>query len=277
MNRNQFTFYKSFDDTFDILNDQQTLEYLKVLRDVQFLRVKIQDVSFKDATLTAIWKSTKHTLETSIKGYLDSQLGSKVKIPFFGCYDGYDGTKNPFDSPSIPPSVPPSVPPSLGGRMQDKGKEQGKEQSKDKEEEVEENPAIDAGVFQSVYEDYIKLSGKIKSSTSRIYAERAWAELTEEERNKAASSYKRYIELKTKENEKRDGFSDPKYIKDFHNYLKEKVFETVKEISPPLKLNKVGTDMYHFIDGNGKVWFEKHVFFNKDDKTWRLRDEYYLV
>jgi len=125
MSRNQFTFYKSFDDTFDFLNDEQTLSYLKVLRDVQFLRVRVQDVVFNDPMLNGIWRSTKHTFETSIKGYLDSQLSEKVKIPFFGCYSGYNGKFTPFDSPLDTPLE--------GGREQVKGK--GKEQSKEQVKE----------------------------------------------------------------------------------------------------------------------------------------------
>ncbi len=125
MNRNQFTFYKSFDDTFDILDDKQTLKYLKTLRDVQFLRIKIQDVSFDDKLLNGIWQSTKHTLSTSIKGYLDSQLSSKVSNPFFGCYDGYSKDEDPF--------VPPLDTPSLGGQMQVKGKVKSKVEDKEQE------------------------------------------------------------------------------------------------------------------------------------------------
>lgn len=133
MNRNQFTFYKSFDDTFEILNDKQALLYLNTLRDVQFLRVKIQDVSFSDVILKAIWQSTKHTLETSIKGYLDSQLSSKVTNPFFGCYVGYSKDKDPFRTPSTTPYE--------GGDEQVKGKGEDKGENKDKGKE--EIPSIE--------------------------------------------------------------------------------------------------------------------------------------
>lgn len=132
MNRNQFTFYKSFDDTFEILNDKQALLYLKTLRDVQFLRVKIQDVSFSDVILKAIWQSTKHTLETSIKGYLDSQLSDKVANPFFGCYIGHSKSKDPFSTPSTPPNK--------GVSRQDK--EESKEEDKDKDKLKEQAEAI---------------------------------------------------------------------------------------------------------------------------------------
>tara|TARA_R110000851_G_scaffold304527_2_gene462383 strand:- start:2352 stop:3089 length:738 start_codon:yes stop_codon:yes gene_type:complete len=126
MNRNQFTFYKSFDDTFEFLNDKQTLIYLKMLRDVQFLRLRIQDVIFEDKLLNGIWQSTKHTFETSIKGYLDSQLNTKISNPFFGCYENHSKKINPFETPKAPPSE--------GVDLQVKGKEQNKDKDKSKEE-----------------------------------------------------------------------------------------------------------------------------------------------
>lgn len=152
MNRNQFTFYKSFDDTFDILDDKQTLKYLKTLRDVQFLRVRIQDVSFDDKLLNGIWQSTKHTLSTSIKGYLDSQLSSKVSNPFFGCYDGYSKDEDPF--------LPPSDTPSLGGQMQVKGK--GENKVEDKEEEKYEE-LLDF-LNSTVGKKYRTISSAVKSA-----------------------------------------------------------------------------------------------------------------
>ena len=98
--RQAFSFYKSFDDTFEALNDSQTLILFKTIRDVQFLRVNIFDVKFEDNLLTVLWQSIKFSLEKSIKGYLDSQLNSKVKKPYFGCYYPYNGNLNPLHTPS---------------------------------------------------------------------------------------------------------------------------------------------------------------------------------
>ena len=104
--RNQFTFYKSFDDVIEDMSNDQIANYMKTLLDVQFLRVKIEDVSFNDPLLNIVWKSQKHSIETSIKGYLDSQKNGKVKTPYLGIYDI---SKNP----------------SKGVRQQEQGKEQG--------------------------------------------------------------------------------------------------------------------------------------------------------
>ena len=97
--RQAFSFYKSFDDTFEALNDNQTLILFKTLRDVQFLRINIYDVKFEDNLLSVLWQSIKFSLEKSIKGYLDSQLNSKVKTPYFGCYYPYKGNLEPLHTP----------------------------------------------------------------------------------------------------------------------------------------------------------------------------------
>ena len=55
--RSQYTFYKSFDDIMDDLTDTQLAKYIRTINDVQFLRVKIEDVKFEDALLNIVWKS----------------------------------------------------------------------------------------------------------------------------------------------------------------------------------------------------------------------------
>ena len=85
--RTQFALYKSFDDVYQDLNDKQKIEFIDTLFDVQFLRVKIEDVTFKDVILKHIWNAQKHSLEKSINGYIESQKNSKIKNPFLGCYD----------------------------------------------------------------------------------------------------------------------------------------------------------------------------------------------
>lgn len=84
--RSQFTFYKSFDDVIEDLSDKQIAEYVKVMLDVQFLRVKLDDISFTDKTLSIVWKSQRHSIEKSIKGYLDGQSREGIKNPYLGVY-----------------------------------------------------------------------------------------------------------------------------------------------------------------------------------------------
>ena len=115
--RTQFTFYKSFDDVIEDMNDKQVATYTRTLLDVQFLRKRIEDVKFDDPMLNIVWKSQKHSVETSIKGYLDSQKREKCKDPYLGCYDE---------------SFTPYGHPYEGVRQQEEGK--GKEEEKEKEE-----------------------------------------------------------------------------------------------------------------------------------------------
>ena len=85
--RTQFAFYKSFDDVYQDLNDKQRLEFISTLLDVQFLRIKVDDVFFKDNILKHIWNAQKHSIKKSINGYIESQKNSKIKEPYLGVYD----------------------------------------------------------------------------------------------------------------------------------------------------------------------------------------------
>jgi uncharacterized phage protein (TIGR02220 family) len=117
--RNQFTFYKSFDDVIEDMNDKQIAEYVKTMLDVQFLRIKIDDVKFEDKVLNMVWKSQRHSIQTSIKGYLDSQKRESVKNPYLGIYDN-------------------SCNPSEGVAQQEKDKEEVQEKGKEQDKEEEQ-------------------------------------------------------------------------------------------------------------------------------------------
>ena len=84
--RQQFPFYKSFDDVAEDLTDTQLAKYIRTLLDVQFLRIKIEDVTFKDKMLALVWKSQKHSIQKSINGFLDGQKRDTIKNPYFGAY-----------------------------------------------------------------------------------------------------------------------------------------------------------------------------------------------
>lgn len=114
--RNQFTFYKSFDDVIEDLTDKQIAEYMKVMLDVQFLRLKIEDVEFDDKILAIVWKSQKHSIEKSVQGYLDGQKREGIKNPYLGVYAE---TKTPYE----------------GGRQQEEEQEKEKEEGKGEEQE----------------------------------------------------------------------------------------------------------------------------------------------
>jgi len=144
--RNQFTFYKSFDDVFEDLSDKQLAEYIKILLDVQFLRVKINDVKFKDKTLSIVWKSQKHSIQTSVDGYINSQKRDGVKNPYYGIYED---ECNPYE----------------GGRQGECNPYEGGHQQEEEEEE-EEDKGDGVRVFT-----FTLSTSKLLSSTSKEYQE----------------------------------------------------------------------------------------------------------
>lgn len=140
--REQFTFYKSFDDVYCDLSDKQKLEFMQIILDVQFLRVRIEDVNFEDKILNIVWKSIKHSLTKSISGYLDSQKKANAKSPFFGVYD------------TLRKGVDDGLQMGVLEQEEDKGKE--KEEDKDKEEKAFSFNLSKANQYTSlskIYED----------------------------------------------------------------------------------------------------------------------------
>lgn len=154
--RSQFTFYKSFDDVIEDMTDKQIVEYVKSLLDVQFLRKRISEISFDDKLLSMVWKSQKHSITSSIDGYLNSQKKEGVTNPYFGAYA----------TPSEGGFFTPSNDPYEGGRQQEeeKGKEEVKVKGKEKGKGeraispiTHENLPIDYKFIQSFIDNRKKL------------------------------------------------------------------------------------------------------------------------
>lgn len=122
--RSAFSFYKSFDDAYQKLDDAQKIKYISAILDVQFLRVKVDDISFNEPLLDMAWSSQKQSIKNSIKGYLDSQRSEKVKEPYLGCYEPH---KEPLEGGSQGPFK--------GIHEQGEGEGEEKEQVQDKEKE----------------------------------------------------------------------------------------------------------------------------------------------
>jgi len=148
--RSQFTFYKSFDDVIGELTDSQIAQYIKTMLDVQFLRIKTEDVSFSDPLVNIIWKSQKYSIEKSIKGYIDGQKRDGIKEPYLGIYCAnftpYEGGHQ-----------------QVKGEVQVKGEEEGKEEGGCKTQVVEHNKdLIDSIVLDlnAVTNSRYKLNGK---------------------------------------------------------------------------------------------------------------------
>lgn len=161
--RTQFAFYKSFDDVYNDLNNSQKLEFIDTLLNVQFLRLKVEDVAFKDNILKHIWNAQKHSIEKSINGYLESQKNSKIKNPYLGIYDPiktpsegiFKGIKTPYQQEKEKEEV--------------KGEDKVKVSKKSKSFFNLEKPTS----FDNLSSEYIeKLKEKIESNNENIMIER---------------------------------------------------------------------------------------------------------
>ena len=96
--RKGFNFLLSYHRVYEKLQtDQQRADFVNAIMQVQFLKVKIEDISFEDLLLDMAFESVKHSLEASVEGYLN-----KVKE---GDYKGvYAEDYTPTDTPKQAPS-----------------------------------------------------------------------------------------------------------------------------------------------------------------------------
>lgn len=67
--RKAFNFYKSYDEAFEVLNETKQIKLFKAIRDVQFFRVHINSIQFKDTELKFAWLIVKHSIESQVMGF----------------------------------------------------------------------------------------------------------------------------------------------------------------------------------------------------------------
>ncbi len=71
--RKGFNFYNSYWEQIKLLDDKQKLQVFNAICEVQFLEKNIDDIIFKDKMLILVWTGIKHSIETSLNGYLSKQ------------------------------------------------------------------------------------------------------------------------------------------------------------------------------------------------------------
>lgn len=113
--RKAFNHYHNIHEIKKQLNDKQYLLFDKALCGVQFLEIHIDRVEFKDAILTLLWTSIKHTMRSNVEGYCN-KMGIDYETLFIG------------DTDTTPQGG------RQGGSLQVKGKEEVKGKEKEKEE-----------------------------------------------------------------------------------------------------------------------------------------------
>ena len=83
MSRKAFNFYQSHWEQIKLLNDTQKLELFNAICSVQFMEVNIDDIKFKDNISVLVWTGIKHSISTSISGFVNKNksLNKDVAIP----------------------------------------------------------------------------------------------------------------------------------------------------------------------------------------------------
>ncbi len=111
VDKKAINYYYSFFEVSKELNQKQFYEFNMAIYKVMFFEVHIDTVEFKDSMLTILWKSVKHSLQASVKGYCD-----KKSIP-------YDDVFVSLSNPHINPHA---------NNIKDKNNEEEKEKEKEK-------------------------------------------------------------------------------------------------------------------------------------------------
>ena len=84
-------YYLSFYDVSKDLSEKQFYQFNMAIFKVMFFEEHIDNITFEDKTLSILWKSVKHSIQASVKGYCD-----KKNIPY---NDIFEPLSNPLDNP----------------------------------------------------------------------------------------------------------------------------------------------------------------------------------
>lgn len=81
--RKAFNFYKSYWEQMKLLNNKQKLDLFNSICMVQFLEVNISDIIFTDKITELVWTGIKHSVSTSLNGFISKNkgLGDGVTVP----------------------------------------------------------------------------------------------------------------------------------------------------------------------------------------------------
>jgi len=77
IDKKAINYYYSFFEVSKELSQKQFYEFNMAIYKVMFFEVHIDSIEFTDTMLTILWKSVKHSIQASVKGYCD-----KKSIPY---------------------------------------------------------------------------------------------------------------------------------------------------------------------------------------------------
>ena len=84
-------YYLSFYDVSKDLSEKQFYQFNMAIFKVMFFEEHIDNITFEDKTLSILWKSVKHSIQASVKGYCD-----KKNITYD---DIFEPLSNPLNNP----------------------------------------------------------------------------------------------------------------------------------------------------------------------------------
>lgn len=113
--RPSFNFYASYYEVYTGLSEAQKPVYMDTLLKVHFLELHIDEVSFKDPILALLWKSQRHSIETSLKGFLNIQKRLEPGKRIYGCYKEDYELKGNSVTPTEGVAEGPKEAPAVGG------------------------------------------------------------------------------------------------------------------------------------------------------------------
>ena len=88
IDRDRFTFYKSYYDTYKELPIKDRPEFIETIMAVYFLEKKLEDVKPSTPMLKLAFSSISHSIKTSIKGLFDKLGIDYNSYPYQGAYEG---------------------------------------------------------------------------------------------------------------------------------------------------------------------------------------------
>lgn len=80
-----FSYYRSYHEILKHLNDKQYVQLSRAINNVMFFEVHIDNISFEDKMVSALWASIRHCLQASIDGFTSKnkvQYNSLLTTPY---------------------------------------------------------------------------------------------------------------------------------------------------------------------------------------------------
>ena len=249
-------FHKSYYEALKSLEPKKRAEMYDAIMEYTFNGI---EPDFKDF-LNGYWLLIKPNIDSSISRYNAAVNNGKM--------GGRPKKKQPKQNPKETQQKPDVKPEDKPEAKPDVKANQNHDKDKDKDKDVDKDYS-----FQKLYEIYSLKSGHPPATASRLKAESAWIELTNEERKIAVEQCEPFLKHKKREMIKKDGEVNAKFIPRVYTYLENKYFigtdYTSEEVSVEQDIDPTtGTMVTIYRDKNNKRLNESQVYFDRDERKY---------